>query len=277
MKYADDLDIYIGDAFSVIKELESDSIDCIVTSPPYWLQRDYGMPYEIGSELVRFHYVQNLVTVFHEAKRILKPTGTLWLNLGDVYRDKQLMFVPQHTVQAMQVHGWKVRAEIIWAKNNPMPESAKDRPTRAHEYVYMLTKTFDYYWDWDAASEPATWERWGAQTTKKINAKSRGSVMVANRTKKQIQEKFDTTRRNMRSVWKFPTQPYKGFHAAAFPEELPRRAIMASCPPGGIVLDPFAGSGTTMKVARELGRKAIGIDLQPDYLPLMLERNNICL
>lgn len=359
----EDLTIYIGDVIETLKEFKDDSIDCVVTSPPYWGLRDYGHTGQIGSEETPELFVESLVEVFSHVHRVLTKTGTVWLNLGDTYKNKELVGVPWMVALAMKKAGWILRSDVIWAKNNPMPEAVRDRPTRAHEYVFLFSKRKKYWWDQFIASEPAKWERWGGQTTKKIDPMSRASVMVSNRSKKEIEESFDTTRKNMRSVWSFPTQNYKNAHFATFPEELPKRAIEASCPlevciicgeprkrivdrsksdyrkileeqditwremhdaaltegkgqdtnrlhigqtrdangkafkyksptmhhkgwtkckcafPAyrkGIALDPFAGSGTTMKVARDLGRHGIGIDLQPDYLPLMLERNNIC-
>lgn len=361
----EDLEIYIGDVVETLKQFPDESIDCVVTSPPYWGLRNYGVEGQFGSEFTPQEFVNNLLKVFSEIHRVLAPHGTVWLNLGDTYaanrtyqvtdnkyidvgntkgskipkglKSKDLIGIPWRVALALQDDGWYLRSDIIWSKPNPMPESVRDRPTKAHEYIFLLTKNSKYWWDKVAASEPAKWERWGGQTTKKIDPMARASVMVANRSKKDIEEKFDTSRRNMRSVWEITTKPYKKAHFATFPEDIPKRAIEAGCPievciicgdprmrivenksmviarsdrgeklgefgktqasgqmlePAGtktigwtkckcvfpsyrkgIVLDPFAGSGTTMKVARDLGRKAIGIDLQPDYLPLMLERN----
>ena len=298
--------------------IPDESIDCVVTSPPYWGLRDYGlgewiggnadcdhtisMPLKwndpkrgtnytrpevahrggdaskcflcdaqrvdsgIGLEPTPEEYCANMVAVFREVWRVLKPTGTVWLNLGDSYnagrnggwagglngvsrpenapsrsgvnapnlKPKDLVGIPWRVAFALQADGWYLRSDIIWSKPNPMPESVQDRPTKAHEYMFLLTKSPRYCYDADAIQEP--------------------------------------TGANKRSVWEITTQPYPDAHFATYPEKLVEPCIMAGCPLGGVVLDPFAGSGTPMAVAQRLGRKGVGNDLNTEYLALASKR-----
>lgn len=301
--------LHQGDCLTVLKALPDESIDCVVTSPPYFNLRSY-LPgehelksFEIGSEPTLKEYIDNLVTVFAEVWRVLKPTGTVWLNIGDSYasawsvnrrnvegqgslpdgtrksrldrtssgfKEKDLMMVPHRAAIALQDWGWWVRNDNVWTKPNAMPESVRDRCTRNHEYIFQLTKSEKYYFNPDTIKEVATGDRWGGDkfipptSTKMDGAGTRG----LNRERSMFGDGF----KNKRSVWLVPTKPYPEAHFATFPPEIPRTCILAGCPEGGTVLDPFAGSGTTLEVAKELGRKAIGIELNSDYCHLIEKR-----
>lgn len=338
---APDLVIWEGDVREALRQMPDSSVQCVVTSPPYFGLRDYGVAGQIGLEPTVEEYVAVMVEMFREVRRILRPDGTLWLNLGDSYngsggaggdygpgglregqprypgrrleglKPKDLIGVPWRVAFALQADGWYLRSDIIWAKPNPMPESVTDRPTKSHEYVFLLTKSPHYYYDADAIREPHSSER---------------PLKVP-------------TGRNRRSVWTIATQPFPDAHFATFPEELPRLCILAgtspyACPHCGapwrrvvervshsqpveerygrvghngmppqqsgwfwtpptvigqrweptcacdgndgsgrcIVLDPFWGSGTTGQVALELGRVAWGVELNPEYIEISKRR-----
>ena len=266
--------LYHGDARDVLAQIPAESVHCIVTSPPYWGLRDYGIDGQLGLEPSPEEYCANMVKVFREVWRVLKPTGTVWLNLGDSYsggggahkpehanpglsksaerngvptserdvisglKPKDLVGIPWRVAFALQADGWYLRSDIIWSKPNPMPESVTDRPTKAHEYVFLLTKSPRYYYDADAIREPI----------------------------------YSEQGRNKRSVWEIATQPYPEAHFATFPEKLVEPCILAGCPQDGVVLDPFVGSGTTLAVAQRLGRRSIGTDLSLAYLDLAVSR-----
>lgn len=387
-----------GDALDVLRTLDTESVDCIVTSPPYYAQREYGAEGQIGQEPTPQEFIARLVEVFRECRRVLKKSGTCWVNMGDTYagswngqggpsnlsvptsdayptksitsnakrigfKRKELMMMPARLAIALSDDGWYLRSDIIWSKPNPMPKSVKDRPTDSHEYIFLLTKSPRYWYDADAIAEPVTEStiarlsqptlgeqvgstraNGGAKTNGNMKAVGKvphgwasskhydgadpryptrlevpddykGSVpgrkdgpgqdRRSNRDRvrgskgasgppqearrpgdsKQHDESHlasasqrmgralgwrqatpDGLTRNARSVWTFSTTPYKGNHYATFPEELPRRCILAGCPEGGLVLDPFAGTGTTVAVALKLGRRGIGIELNPDYV-----------
>lgn len=283
--------VICGDALEELKKLEPESVHCCVTSPPYWGLRDYGIEGQIGLEKTPEEYIAKLVEVFREVWRVLKRNGTLWLNLGDCYagnglvsvglKSKDLIGIPWRMAFALRADGWYLRSDIIWAKPNPVPESVKDRPTRAHEYIFLLTKSECYYYNAEAIAEPL----------------AKSSIERYKRAVK-CKERFDPTRhkhaegvqapmeiltrsaagvvargwRNKRSVWTVPTASFDGAHYATFPEELIEPCILAGCPPSGTVLDPFAGSGTTLAVAERLGRHSIGIELNPDYVKIIRQR-----
>jgi DNA modification methylase len=292
------LTILQGDVRDVLPTLASESVDCIVTSPPYWGLRDYGNDGQIGLERTPEEYVANMVGVFRELRRVLKPSGTCWLNLGDSYaaarsyqvtdtkwrdvgntkgseipsglKPKDLVGIPWRVAFALQADGWYLRSDIIWAKPNPMPESVTDRPTKAHEYLFLLTKSARYYFDADAVREDAKPWNGGQVRAPKFGPERMAGAGAAGTTVKT----FDTIKgANLRSVWTIATRPYPGAHFAVFPPELPERCIKAGCPELGTVLDPFAGSGTTGMVANRLSRRAILIDLNASYLRQQMERN----
>ena len=294
--------LFNGDCIEYLRSLPDASVHCCVTSPPYWGLRDYGHEGQIGLEQTPEAYVARMVEVFREVRRVLRDDGTCWLNLGDSYnayngnrgastsfqaateeacpsfpggrglsckalKNKDLVGIPWRVALALQADGWWLRQDIIWHKPNPMPESVRDRCTKAHEYVFLMTKSERYFFDADAISEAAKWERWGNQTEKKSHpgtARHLGGKTVAELPVK------DT--KNRRSVWTIATKPYKGAHFATMPTTLAEPCIKAGCPDGGTVLDPFAGSGTTLAVALELGRKGIGCELNPEYIKLATDR-----
>jgi DNA modification methylase len=287
-----------GDCIEVLRTLPDSSVHCCVTSPPYWGLRDYGHDGQIGLESTPEAYVARMVEVFREVRRVLREDGTCWVNLGDSYnnfrvsmngqtvhkgeqrgkppgrravdntlKEKDLVGIPWRVAFALQADGWWLRQDIIWHKPNPMPESVRDRCTKAHEYVFLLTKSARYFYDADAVSEPAKWERWGNQTE---NKKHEGTAKhLGGKTISELPIK-DT--KNRRSVWSIPTKPYKGAHFAVMSPALAETCIKAGCPKGGVVLDPFSGSGTTVAVAKSLDRDGIGIELNPDYIALSESR-----
>lgn len=291
-----DVTVYVGDALTTLRELDDESVDCCVTSPPYWGLRDYGVEGQLGMEATPAEFVANMVSVFTEVRRVLASHGTLWLNLGDTYaanrtyqvthtrdqnndsnrggmsipdglKEKDLIGVPWRVALALQEDGWWLRSDIVWAKPNPIPESVTDRPTRSHEYVFLLSKRAHYYYDSLAVREPAEWRRWGDQTSPKYE--DRPGVKghsIAPRTLSELDlEERRAAGKNLRDVWSIKPQPYADAHFATFPEELVRRCILCGCPKDGVVLDPFAGSGTTLLVARKERRHAIGIELSEEY------------
>ena len=308
-KKLSDTELYHGNNIDVLKTIESESVDCVVTSPPYWGLRDYGSEGQLGLEATPEEYVANMVKVFQEIHRVLKPSGTVWLNLGDSYagsnsdkysapnkntlsakmgqtyggieksvkakipglKPKDLIGIPWRVAFALQADGWYLRSDIIWQKPNPMPESVKDRPTKSHEYIFLLTKSRKYYYDADAIKEPTVSQDKYKRDRDNPDYKSNN---IPGRTKMSGLKGNEYTRRNKRDVWSINTKPYKEAHFAVFPEEIPMNCIKAGSPKGGVVLDPFVGSGTTLKVALQLGRKAIGIDINTEYLDLCIKRCN---
>jgi DNA modification methylase len=263
--------------------IPDNSVDCVVTSPPYWGLRDYGLEdHGLGLEPTPEEYCANMVEVFREVWRVLKPTGTLWLNLGDSYvsnKPKDLAGIPWRVAFALQADGWYLRSDIIWSKPNPMPESVSDRPTKAHEYMFLLTKSPRYYYDADAIREKGVMDssssagssQQDTSITHGIGVNNSGINEAKKKLRLELIENGFTTR-NKRSVWEIATQPYPEAHFATFPEKLVEPCILAGCPQDGVVLDPFAGSGTTLAVAQRLGRKSIGTDLSEEYLKLASKR-----
>lgn len=280
-----------GDARTL--PLADGSVDCVVTSPPYWGLRDYGDPQQIGLESTPDAYVAQLVAVFREVRRVLADDGTVWLNLGDSYvangsgqvpqtkshkgsgyagpnRDgetgllaKNLVGIPWRVAFALQADGWYLRSDIIWSKPNPMPESVTDRPTKAHEYIFLLAKAARYYYDAAAIAEANAWthNRFGNK-----DAAARRVGKLTGNMRDDADEYAERSSRNKRSVWHVGTQPYPDAHFATFPEALIEPCILAGCPVGGRVLDPFIGSGTTGAVAERLGRRWVGVDLAYQHL-----------
>jgi DNA modification methylase len=293
-----------GDVRGRLAELPSDSFDCIVTSPPYWGLRDYGVACQIGLEPTLTEYLDTIVAVCRELRRVLKPSGTFWLNVGDSYcstdkwggggntgkqtvaddgsvpswavrhkkqkqeglKPKDLCMVPNRLAIRLQEDGWYVRSEIIWHKPNPMPESVTDRPTSSHEKIWLLTKNERYAYEADAIAEPSNYPPGcgWADAGHEIAVKTAASKNPAFRAIKET--------RNARNVWTIATQPYSEAHFATFPPELAERCVKAGCPVGGHVLDPFGGAGTTGLVADRLGRDATLIELNPSYVEIARER-----
>lgn len=263
----DDSIIMEGDAINALRLLPSNSIQCVVTSPPYWGLRDYGIDGQIGLEATLPQFINHLVTIFNEVKRILQNDGILWVNIGDGYtsgnrgyratdkknparamtvrpdtpeglKPKDLQGIPWRLAFALQDDGWYLRSDIVWNKPNAMPESVKDRPTRAHEYLFMLTKSEKYYYNYESAKEPG------------LNGKLR----------------------NRRSVWNVNTQAFADAHFATFPPKLIEPCILASTKPDDYVLDPFFGSGTVGVVCTEHKRRYVGIELHPEYVAMAANR-----
>jgi len=305
--------ILIGDCRERLTELDECSVQTVVTSPPYFGLRDYGMDNQIGLEATPDVFVQELVQVFRAVRRVLKDDGTLWLNLGDSYasfrdgkatpdttrgestgtlvskgkaknrmaetftgtriKHKDLIGIPWRVAFALQADGWYLRQDIIWHKPNPMPESVKDRCTKSHEYIFLLSKSERYYFDADAIAEPVA-ESTVSRITQPTLAQQRGSDRVPGKTNGTMKAVGSAEKRNARSVWSITTQPFKGSHFATMPPELARRCIIAGSNAGDTVLDPFGGAGTTALAANRLERHAILCELNPDYAKIAHDRLN---
>ena len=341
-----------GDCLQILRTLPADSVHCCVTSPPYYGLRDYGHAGQIGMEHTPAEYVANLVAVFCEVRRVLRPDGTLWVNLGDSYANdgkrggetggkqsylpdsdrrrverekrstglpaKSLVGIPWRVAFALQDDGWILRSDIIWHKPNAMPESVGDRPTKAHEYLFLLAKSPRYYYDAAAIAEPAqfwqgnaaTFERTGPVSQHVLpgqsvaqhrperggkggknsfrgqGAEREGATGPANRDGRELAAVgYGPTRnkrelaavgygptRNKRSVWSVATKPYREAHFATYPVGLVTPCVLAGCPAGGTVLDPFSGSATTGEAAIGAWRSYIGIELNPEYMALAERR-----
>jgi DNA modification methylase len=281
-----DFTLYEGDALQVLRGLEDGSVDMCCTSPPYWGLRNYGHHAQLGLEDTPNEYVANMVCVFRQVRRVLRDDGTLWLNLGDSYLAKNLVGIPWRVAFALQQDGWFLRSDIIWSKPNPMPESVTDRPTKSHEYVFLLSKSSRYCFDVNAVREPhsdrALRDVGRTVVAEHVTAKHHsdlgdmharyGTDVYRATLAKNGGVAGHPDGRNIRSVWEIATQSYSEAHFATFPPELVRRCILAGCPEGGTVLDPFGGAGTTALVARNLGRHSILIELNADYCALASER-----
>jgi DNA modification methylase len=251
-----------------LDSLPDGCVQTVITSPPYWGLRDYGHDAQLGSEATPDDYVDALVGVLRDVRRVLAPDGTLWLNLGDTYVGKSLAGVPWRVAFALQRDGWYLRSDIVWSKPNPMPESVTDRPTKAHEYIFLLSKSARYYYDADAIKEPLT-----SETIRTARYDLRPPNVDASRHDKfTIYRAAPTNGANKRSVWHVATQPYAGAHFATFPEDLITPCVLAGARAGDCVLDPFTGSGTTGAVAVRHGRDFIGIELNPEYVALARTR-----
>jgi site-specific DNA-methyltransferase (cytosine-N4-specific) len=295
--------LWHGDSLDILRQLPDASVDCCVTSPPYFGLRDYGEVGQYGLEASPAEYVETMRAVFAEVRRVLADDGTLWLNLGDSYSAKRtyqvdqskvqrsridqpydttaflpaknLMLVPHRVAMALQDDGWILRNDIIWHKANGMPESITDRVSTRHEHVFMLSKSARYWFDLDPIREPhsaATLKR--AEPHRAAPGKSRREGLGIPPGNRPHTARLDQTNhpngRNPGDVWTLPTQPFTEAHFAVMPQALAERAILAGCKPGGVVLDPFSGSGTTGLAAAKHGRKYVGIDLSADYLDLSL-------
>ena len=285
-----------GDCIEVLKGIEDRSVNCCVTSPPYWGLRDYGVDGQFGLENTPNEYVDNLVRVFREIRRVLKHDGTLWLNLGDSYagncsqssnngragygnprekivsrlfdgiKSKDLIGIPWRVAFALQADGWYLRQDIIWHKPNPMPESVTDRCTKSHEYIFLLSKSQKYYYNNESIKE---------QASPDTSVRDRDSTKLNNcpgRTKMGGLKVNNYEYRNKRDVWTIPTQPFSEAHFATFPKDLIRPCIRAGCPANGIVIDPFMGSGTTACVCIEENRNYLGIELNHKYIKIAENR-----
>lgn len=270
--------IVSGDVRKELSKLPENIFQCCVTSPPYWGLRDYEAVNQIGAEEELDEYIDNLVNVFREVKRVLKNDGTFWLNIGDSYtsgnrtwrdadkknvaramnyrpptpqglKPKDLIGVPWRLAFALQADGWYLRSDIIWHKPNCQPESVKDRPTRSHEYLFLFSKSEKYYYDYEAIKEPAVLNNG--------KGKNKRTVWFPDASE---------------SIWNINTEPFNGAHFAVFPRALVRPCILAGSKPDALILDPFFGSGTTGEVCIETGRQCIGIELKPEYIEIAKHR-----
>ena len=291
-----------ADVLDGLRSLPDDHFGVVVTSPPYWGLRDYGVDGQIGLEATPDAYVARLVEVFREVRRVLRDDGTLWLNLGDSYasnakgsggatakqatnagafyaprkfnhgvKEKDLIGIPWRVAFALQADGWYLRQDIIWHKPNPMPESVRDRCTKAHEYIFMLSKSQRYYFDAEAIKEPVA-ESSVSRLSQPTLAQQAGSARVPGKTNGNMKAVGGSETRNRRSVWTVTTKPFKGAHFATFPPELVRRCLQASLRPGDAVLDPFGGAGTTGLVADKFGADCTLIEINPEYCNLIRSR-----
>ena len=268
------ISLVTGDCRAVLPRFPSDCIHCVVTSPPYWGLRDYGVAEQIGLEDTLNRFVDELVNVFRDVRRVLRPDGTLWLNLGDSYaattkgcddkgklKPKDLVGIPWRVAFALQSDGWWLRQDIIWSKTNPMPESVKDRCTKSHEYLFLLTKSEKYYFNSEAIAEAASQNvPWSNNSNNGIK-----DATLHKRGKTSSLGKAAPATRNKRSVWTITPKPFREAHFATFPPDLVEPCILAGSPIGGNILDPFSGAGTTAFVAKSLNRHCIGIELNPQY------------
>lgn len=302
--------ILCGDALEMLRTLPDNSVHCCVTSPPYYALRDYGVDGQIGRGDTPAQYVARLTDVFSEVRRVLRPSGTLWLNIADTYagkgnqgdsvdpkypngrtgqtvainrrvegcKAKDMIGIPWMLAFALRDSGWYLRSDIIWMKANPMPESCKDRPSRCYEHVFLLTKSRSYYYDAAAIAEPVA-ESTPMRMRRKFG-KNKYSAGIPGQAHQHLNdyrpngyaEEDIPLLRNKRDVWQINSVPYKGAHFAAYPPKLVETCLLAGCPQDGIVLDPFLGSGTTAAVAKQMGRHYIGIELNPDYCELAKQR-----
>lgn len=266
-------EVLCGDAAAVMDTLPAESVDCIVTSPPYYQQRDYGAELQVGNESTPAEYVERLVTVFRSAYRLLKPAGALWVVLGDKYDKGRLLGMPWRVALALGDEGWLLRSDVIWHKPNAMPSSVKNRPTTDHEYVFFFTKNSNYYYDSDAIREEhVTFSENSRMKGGRNHFFKRGSTPEQGKNggdnnlhNGRWDQAFHPKGRNKRTVWSVPLSKCRDAHFAVFPEPLVETCILATCPPGGRVLDPFSGSGTTARVAKRLERTFTAIDCNPDY------------
>ncbi|WP_323156919.1 DNA-methyltransferase [Pseudomonas rhodesiae] len=335
--------VLIGDCIESMRTLQDQSVNTCVTSPPYYGLRDYGMAGQIGLEETPAEFIERLVEVFREVRRVLRNDGTVWVNMGDTYasiaggyapggsagkhdmvsqatrgavlrgtrrsppvglKQKDLMGIPWRLAFALQDDGWYLRQDIIWHKPNPMPESTRDRCTKSHEYLFLLSKSPRYYYDQDAIKEPVALSSITRMAqdleqqrgSDRVPGKSNGP-MKAVRSKRDSFKRDDSKReqpipgqslgthrpdraesawpldtRNKRSVWTVPTQGFKGAHFATFPPDLIRPCVLTGAPLGGVVLDPFGGAGTTAVVAMQEGRKSILCELNPEYAAMAERR-----
>lgn len=279
--------IWHGDCREVLRGLDESSVHCVVTSPPYWGLRDYGTDGQLGLEETPADHVANMVEVFREVRRVLREDGTLWLNYGDCYastgsglKPKDLCGIPWRVAFALQEDGWWLRQDIIWHKPDPMPESVTDRCTKAHEYIFLLAKSPRYYYDADAVKEKQSILGIARAKYSRVGS-AKNKAAIETEKNNHINPKFDeATRareraghgRNRRSVWTIATNRYPGAHFATFPPDLVKPCIMAGCPDGGTVLDPFTGSGTVAEVARANGCRFVGAELNPEYIELAKKR-----
>lgn len=272
-----------GDNRGILQSWPGSLVDCIVTSPPYWQQRDYrGKSEQLGREPTPQQYVERLTCVFRECRRVLKPTGTLWLVIGDKYVDGAQLGLPWRVALALVDDGWILRADCIWHKPNAMPSSAKSRPTTDHEYIFFFTKSKTYHYDADAIREPhVTFSEKSRMRGGRRHFGLRGGTPEAGKNggssnlhNGRWDQAFHPLGRNKRTVWSISLSKFRDAHFAVFPESLVETCLLAGSPCGGLVLDPFVGSGTVPLVAERLGRSYLGIDCVADYCRMARRRMN---
>lgn len=266
--------ILVGHSLKNLSNIPSESVDCIVTSPPYYGQRDYNVDGQIGNEKTPEEYIDNLTKIFSECKRVLKDSGTLWLNLGDKYSNGNLLGMPWRVAIALQADGWVLRNDIIWQKPNAMPHSAKNRLTPDHEYIFFFTKkSKGYFYDQDAIREQhVTFSKeskmkggrnhFGKKGGTPENGKNKGN---SNLHDARWDQAFHPKGRNKRTVWSISLSKFRGAHFAVFPEKLVEPCILAGCPKNGLVMDPFFGAGTTGCVALRNERNYLGLEINTEY------------
>jgi len=273
--------IHCGDSAKILAGLPADSVDCVVTSPPYYRQRDYrGESTQIGQEASPAAYVERLVQLFGEVRRVLKPSGTFWLVLGDKYDRGRLLGIPWRVALGLVDDGWILRSDIVWHKPNAMPSSVKSRPTTDHEYIFLLTNSADYFYDADAIREPhVTFTEKSRMKGGRKHFHQRGGTPESGKNAgdsnlhdARWDQAFHPKGRNKRTVWSISLSKFREAHFAVFPESLVETCIRAGCPEGGVVLDPFLGSGTTALVAKRWGRRFIGIDCVEEYCKMARKR-----
>ena len=272
--------IHCGDATKILAKVPENLVDTIVTSPPYFQQRNYDSQKQVGRESTPQEYVDRLVEVFAAARSCLKPTGSLWLVLGDKYQKGRLLGMPWRVALALQDDGWILRSDIIWHKPNAMPSSVKSRPTTDHEYVFFLTASADYYYDQDSIREPhVTFSEKSRMKGGRSHFFKRGSTPEqgknggnTNLHDARWDQAFHPKGRNKRTVWTIPLSKVREAHFAVFPESLVETCVLAGSPKGGVVLDPFMGSGTTAIVAERNEREYVGIDCNSGYCSMARKR-----
>ena len=269
--------LHHGDAYDVAQRMASGSVDCIITSPPYYGLRDYGSEGQYGLEESPAAYIETMRDLFAELRRVLADDGTLWLNIGDSYGpDKSLLGIPWQTALALRDDGWTVRNAIIWAKPNAMPDGVPDRLSGRYEHVFLFSKSRRYWFDLDSIREPAiTADRTGSRASFKNSADNQHVPQWSRSKVGSAGMPLNELGRNPGDVWEISTQPFSAAHFAVMPVTLAQRCVLAGCKPGGVVLDPFNGSGTTGLAAQKTGRKYVGIDLNSEYLDLSL-RTRLC-
>ena len=304
--------IYTGDCLQVLKTLPDESVHCCVTSPPYYALRDYGTDGQIGREATPKEYVSRLTDVFAEVRRVLRSDGTMWLNISDTFagkgnqgdfidpknpngrngqaialnnkvegcKPKDMIGIPWLLAFALRDSGWYLRNDIIWMKENPMPESVKDRCARCYEHIFLFSKSRRYHFDHLAIAEPIA-EATAQRLKRGVGSNKYGTAIPGQQQRQTINQPRShgaitdgdiNPLRNKRDVWVINTVPFKGAHYAAYPPKLVETCLLAGCPEGGIVLDPFMGSGTTGMVAKRMKRHYIGIELNPDFTEMAYER-----
>ena len=304
--------IICGDALETLKNFPDESINCSITSPPYYVLRDYHKKEQIGREKTVEEYLDRLINVFREVRRVLKKDGTCFIVIGDSYagtsskkeqrdpkypkgrngqnpsitqkvlgyKSKDLMGIPWRLAFALREDGWYLRSDIIWHKENAMPEACKDRPTRSYEHIFLLSKSPRYYYDYDSLAEPMKevskkrYVRGRSKENKYLNENSGAKIQKINEARGYGQYKGDNIPqfRNKRDIWTINTTSFRGNHYAAFPPKLAEICTIAGCPKGGIILDPFIGSGTVGLIALLHNRKYIGIELNEEYVDLARKR-----